>query len=219
MIPQCFKSASVIPLYKGKGSQRQAKSYRPIALLISYCNIFERCLFSRLNNRIESQLIPEQHGFRKDRSCMSALRIFTDYLYISIDKRKGKAAAIFVDPKKAFDSFDQSLLIQKLMTEYEIEPWYVRIINEVFRNRVFRVGNDYKYYCMPRGVCQGSALGPLLFSMYINSVGSCFSSPFLLYADDLVLYDNGIDETAIINKLLIQLDKLCDWFELNSVFL
>jgi hypothetical protein len=148
---------------------------------------------------------------------MSALRIFTDYLYTSIDKRKGKAVAIFVDLKKAFDSVDQSFLIQNLMTEYEIEPWYVTIINEVFRNRVFRVGNDDKYYCMPRGVCQGSALGPLLFSMHINSVGSCFSSPFLLYADDLVLYDNGTDETVIINKLAIQLDKLCDWCELNGV--
>jgi hypothetical protein len=70
---------------------------------------------------------------------------------------------------------------------------------------------------MPRGVCQGSALGPLLFSLYINSVGSCFTSPFLLYADDLVLYESGTDETAIINSLSLQIEKLCDWCELNGV--
>jgi hypothetical protein len=65
--------------------------------------------------------------------------------------------------------------------------------------------------------CQGSALGPLSFSMFINSVGSCFSSPFLLYADDLVLFDSGIDKTAIVNILSNQLEKLCEWCEGNGV--
>jgi hypothetical protein len=103
------------------------------------------------------------------------------------------------------------------MTEYKIEPWYVWIIKEIFRNRVFRVDINDKYNCMPRGVCQGSALGPLLFCSYINSVGSCFSSPFLLYADDLVLFDSGIDEVAIINSLLTHIEKMCDWCEANGV--
>jgi hypothetical protein len=85
IIPQCYKAANVIPLYKGKGSRRQAKSYRPIALLNIYSKIFERFLFTRLNLRIEAKLIPEQHGFRKDRSCSTALRIFTNYLYSAID--------------------------------------------------------------------------------------------------------------------------------------
>jgi hypothetical protein len=66
-------------------------------------------------------------------------------------------------------------------------------------------------------VCQGSALGPLLFSLYINSVGSCFTSPFLLYADDLVLYDSGTDESEVINNLSLQIEKLCDWCERNGV--
>jgi hypothetical protein len=53
--------------------------------------------------------------------------------------------------------------------------------------------------------------------MYINSVGSCFSSPFSLYADDLVLFDSGVDEVAIINSLLSRIEKLCDWCESNGV--
>jgi hypothetical protein len=144
-------------------------------LLNIYSKIFERFLFTRLNLRIEAKLISEQHGFRKDRSCSTALRIFTNYLYSAIDKRKGKAVAIFVDLKKAFDSVDQTLLIKKLMCEYNVEPWYVRILKEIFRNRVYKIDGNDKYYSMPRGVCQGSALGPLLFSLYINSVGSCFT--------------------------------------------
>jgi hypothetical protein len=89
IIPQCFKAANVIPLYKGKGSIREAKGYRPIALLNIYSKIFERFLFYRLNARIQSQLIPEQHGFRKDRSCSTALRIFTIFILLLITE-KGK---------------------------------------------------------------------------------------------------------------------------------
>jgi hypothetical protein len=71
LIPQCFKAANVIPLFKGKGSRRQSKNYRPIAILNVYCKIFERYLFCRLSTRIESQLIPEQHGNDKlnDKVC------------------------------------------------------------------------------------------------------------------------------------------------------
>jgi hypothetical protein len=145
IIPQCFKAANVIPLHKGKGSRRQAKSYRPIALLNIYSKIFERFLLSRLNVRTEAQLISEQHGFHKDRSWSTALRILTNYLYSAIDKRKGKAVAIFVDLKKAFDSVDQSLLINKLMYEYQVEPWYVKILKEIFRNRVFKIDGNNKY--------------------------------------------------------------------------
>jgi hypothetical protein len=133
LIPQCFKAAKVIPLFKGKGSRRQSKNYRPIALLNVYCKMFERYLFSRLSTRIESQLIPEQHGFRKDKSCSSALRIFSNFLYKAIDQKKGRAVAVFVDLRKAFDSIDQSLLIQKLMLDYHIEPWYVKQVRKTVR--------------------------------------------------------------------------------------
>jgi hypothetical protein len=98
-----------------------------------------------------------------------------------------------------------------------VEPWYVKVIKEVFRNRIFKISNSDNYYSMPRVVCQGSALGPLLFSLFINSICSCFTSPFLLYADDLVLYDSGVNENEICLKLAIQLEKLCMWCDDNSV--
>jgi hypothetical protein len=217
LIPQCFKAANVLPLFKGKGSRRQSKNYRPIAILNFYCKIFERYLFSRLCTGIESQLIPQQHGFRKNQSCSSALRNFTNYLYSAIDQRKGRVVAVFVDLRKAFDSVDQSLLIQKLMLDFHVEPWYVKVIKEVFRNRIFKISNSDKYYSMPRGVRQGSALGPLLLSLFINSICSCFASPFLLYADDLVLYDSGGNENEMCLKLALQLEKLCIWCDDNGV--
>jgi hypothetical protein len=89
IIPQCFKAANVIPLYKGKGNRRQANSYRPIALLNIYSKIFERFLFSRLNLRIESQLISEQPGFRKGNGNIysdSDFQILKSILILSVNQ-------------------------------------------------------------------------------------------------------------------------------------
>jgi hypothetical protein len=216
-LPQCFKAATVLPLFKGKGSRRIAKNFRPICLLNVYTKIFERFVFYRLYDRVESSLATEQHGLRKNKSCISALSIFTQYIYSAIDKRSNKAVAIFVDMTKAFDSIDQNLLIMKLMTEFHLEPWYVTTIREIFRNRVFKIGSFLRYFRMTRGVCQGSALGPLLFSLFINSIGKSLTCPFLLYADDLVLYDNGGDVKAVLDRLYVELGKLSSWCKENGL--
>jgi hypothetical protein len=216
-LPQCFKAATILPLYKGKGSRKAAKNYRPISLLNIYTKIFERFVFYRLYDRVESSLAAEQHGFRKNMSCISALSIFSQYIYSSIDKRSHKAVAIFIDMTKAFDSIDQNLLIMKLMSEFHLKPWYVTTIREIFRNRVFKIGSFMRYFCMPRGVCQGSALGPLLFSLYINTIGKSLTCPFLLYADDLVIYDSGTDAKIVLNRLKAELDKVGGWCRENGL--
>lgn len=41
---------------------------------------------------------------------------------------------------------------------------------------------------MVSGVLQGSAIGPLLFLMYIKNLGDNPSSPLRLFADDTVIY-------------------------------
>jgi hypothetical protein len=103
IIPQCFKSVTVTPLYKGKGPRLNASSYRPISSINIYCKIFERVLYDRLQDKIDLMLCNEQHAYRKGRSCYTALVELTNYLYTAIDKPCGKAIAVYFDAKKAFD--------------------------------------------------------------------------------------------------------------------
>ena len=50
---------------------------------------------------IEPYLCEQQHGFRDNRSCQTALTLFTQDIFNAIDKRNGRASAVFVDLKKS----------------------------------------------------------------------------------------------------------------------
>jgi len=121
--------------------------------------------------------------------------------------------------KAAFDSVNHNLLINKLICEYKLEPWYVKIINEGLNGRVFNiVGVDNKFYDLPCGIPQGSALGPLLFSIFINSINEAITSDFILYADDLVIYTSGNNCPKIIDRLQIEAQNVFKWCQDNNFF-
>ena len=60
------------------------------------------------------------------------------------------------------------------------------------------------------GVSQGTVLGPLLFSLYINDISSDTESEIRLFADDCVCYQEIKDEEDTI-KLQRDIDRLGSW--------
>lgn len=217
ILPQSFKSATVTPLYKGKGSRCQACNYRPISILNVYCKIFERFLFNRMMIRIENKLCKSQHGYKKNKSCITAIKEFTNFVYESIDQPKTKVVAIMCDFSQAFNSIEKNVLLSKLMNDFKFEPWYICIVREIFRNRVFRFKNDNKYYEMSRGTCQGSVLGGLFYSLYSDNLSSRVSCNILSYADDVILYAKGTDADVVLNDLIMQLESVCEWCDENGI--
>ncbi|CAL8076821.1 unnamed protein product [Orchesella dallaii] len=216
-VPNMFKRAVIAPLYKGKGSRNIAGNYRPISLLNDYCKIFEKFLAKRLNDRVEAKLSPNQHAYRRNMSCHSALSILTNDIFKSIDKPKQKVGAIFIDFRKAFDSVSHTILTKKLMCEYQLEPWYVETINNNMENRVFSFDFFSKQYPLTRGICQGSAKGPLAFSLFINDISRIIQCAHLMYADDIVIYVEGTSLAEISAKLISEMERVMDWCNENQV--
>ena len=68
-IPQEFKDASIIHLFKRKGNPQLCDNHRGISLLSIAGKVLARVLLNRPNEHLEqSGLLPEsQCGFRKDR--------------------------------------------------------------------------------------------------------------------------------------------------------
>lgn len=77
VVPEMLKEADCFPLYKGKGKLNQASSYRAIFNLSCFTKIFERFLYNRLVSLCSEKMNDKQHGFRRGRSCETAVATFS----------------------------------------------------------------------------------------------------------------------------------------------
>ena len=68
------------------------------------------------------------------------------------------------------------------------------------------------------GVPQGSVLGPLLFTLYINDIMFCIPKKHSrLFADDTGIFNSGKCLTRIIITTQELLNRLQIWFEVNKL--
>ncbi len=95
--------------------------------------------------------------------------------------------SIFLDFKKAFDTIDHSLLLEKLKF-YSFSEQAIDLIRNFLDNRYYQVkvedslGVENK---VSLGVPQGAVLGPLLFIIYMNDLNFLeLKSPVIPFADD-----------------------------------
>ena len=104
-IPQEFKDASIIHLFKRKGNPQLCDNHLGISLLSVAGKVLARVLFNRLNEHLEQTgLLPEsQCGFRKDRGTIDM--IFTARsLHVKCQEQNVDLYMTFVDLTKAFDT-------------------------------------------------------------------------------------------------------------------
>lgn len=219
-IPASLKKADCFPLFKGKGRLSQASSYRAIFNVPCVTKIFERLIYNRLLSYCKDKLDDNQHGFRAGRSCETAISQFTQDMFNILDQRSGKGVAVFIDFKKAFDSVDRSLLIRKLMNQFCVPPYLIKIMCSLFTDRKFKIINGdltSRYYELNNGVCPGSCLGPLTFTLFINDLGDTIDLPYKLYADDAVIYTDCTDFETGIRQIQDCLIKLEEWCSKNNL--
>ena len=87
IVPDCFKLARVIPVFK-RGSQLELNNYRPISLLSVFNKILEKLIFKRLMSFIAKHelLYNKQFGFRQNHSTQMAILLTIDKIQKAIDE-------------------------------------------------------------------------------------------------------------------------------------
>ena len=178
---------------------------------------------SRLNIFLDlnSIIVPNQFGFRAGFSTTHSLISITETIKKTIDDKK-YGCGIFIDLKKAFDTVNHNILLQKL-EHYGIRNNALAWFESYLKGRkqyVHLNGANSMINDIVCGVPQGSVLGPLLFLLYINDLPNISKKlKFYLFADDTNIYyesDNLKSLERTINK---ELEKLHDWLCLNRLSL
>ena len=170
------------------------------------------------NNLLHSS----QHGFRKKRSTQTALiKVTVDERLSNIDNGE-VTASIFLDLAKAFDTVKHSILVRKLqalgVTGLDLD-WFISYLDNR-QQQVFFNGLLSSTEHILSGVPQGSALGPLLFLVYINDLPCCIShSTVNMFADDTALYYSCNNTDEILRRLNDDLKSISRWIKLNGLAL
>ena len=203
-VPSVWKSAQVVPLHKG-GDSSDPNNYRPISKLPCLSKILESLVNNQLKSFLTQQSVLSSHqsGFRANHSTTSAVTLVLDHLITAVGKSK-HAAAIFIDLAKTFDTVDHSLLLERLLIsgfDEDACSWFRNYLHG--RRQCVKMGDGQSGFLpVKAGVPQGSILGPVLFTIYINKiVSSLCDCQIHLYADDTILYCTADSATLAIEKL------------------
>ena len=219
-----WKTAEVTPILKC-GNPDVPNNYRPISLLPIVSKITERLVHGQLMEYLirNNKLAVHQSGNRKLHSTETALLYVTDQLLQAMDSKK-VSIMVLLDMSKALDSIRHDILLSKLQNldfSQGALDWFQSYLSN--RQQCVRIGDAVsKVLPLEFGVPQGSILGPVLFTIYVNdllSVPKCCLS--VSYVDDCKLYlsFSPAELTSSISALNEDLMRISQWCCKNSLLI
>jgi len=213
--------AHVVMIFK-KGDTSDLTNYRPISLLNTLYKLLAGMLQKRIEKEVDQYIQPNQYGFRKGKSTTDAVHAIRRVMEYG-EKTGNREILVLLDWEKAFDKVTHEALFTAL-ERIGIDPKYIRIIKEIYKNPLFNVkfeGQTSETMRQETGIRQGCPLSPYLFTIVMSVLfwdvkkerelsrklrenrvpGASFDE--VLYADDTILIST---DTRAINEFLKEIE-------------
>ena len=219
--PSIWKTSIIIPIHKIGKLLDSPASFRPISLTSCVTKLFERIILSRPLFFLESNFIlsPRQAGLRPGRSTLDQILFLSQSISDGFNKPRPGSRTILstIDFSKAFDSVWHPALFHKLISA-GLPPCFARWTQSFLSDRracVVYQNHKSRSFRVRRGVSQGSVLGPVLLSLFINNLPVSLPSSVScsLYADDLAIWSSSPSVPTAVEATQGALFRLERWSE------
>ena len=227
IVPSCFKEAIIKPLLKKSNLDKDIfKNYRPVSNLSFLSKILERIVFYQLDKHLNANSLRETHqsAYRQKHSTETALLKVTSDLLTACDEGMVSVLAL-LDLSAAFDTIDHEILITRLNVSFGLSgivlKWFTSYISDRYQKVIINE-NMSRPRLFKTGIHKGSVLGPVLFSLYSQSVTEIIKNHgfnYHVYADDTQLYKStpASNVEKIIKELSTCVFSIQEWMTSNKL--
>ena len=221
-VPTFLKRANVIPVPKCNNPSN-LNEFRPISLLPILTKLLEKIvvkkwLLPQICDKLDMNQFAYIPGHGKGTSC--ALTYIYLHILRYLDSSSGAARVVTIDLSKAFDKLLHSTIIDvclKFRLSRELVMWIVDYLSGR-QQRVCFNGSSSGWENISSGVAQGSVVGPVLFTMVMDSLTATSSnSIYVKYADDLTILH--FLRKPSDDKLQLELDHVSQWTSQNGLLI
>ena len=218
ILPTQWLMAAITPIFK-KGNRSDPSNYRPVSLTCILCKIMEKLVVEQTIAHAKANLLlnPNQHGFTSGKSVTTNhLEVFNKWTEALMHDLP--VDILFLDYSKAFDTVPHARLIKQVESfgiTGEALAW-IKAFLSGRQQQVIANKQHSSWKPVRSGVPQGSVLGPVLFSLFVNDVPTITDNKVTMFADDTKLHAvlTNPDHGAQLQQ---DLKRLEDWAQRNQM--